>query len=387
METAKEAKVNPRTVLKHFGEIRMQLLMEINNDSPIGGPGLTVEIVETKISTHMSSDEEELLHVEPGSKRMQVVEENQSRGIKTYETAVHEDILPDGDDCIEEDDEAVAWEGVYNIFDTMDLKDCLRYLAIWHQLPRSAVNLMLAILRMKLDLDLPKDARTLVRTPTQVSIDGLPLHKGGPTQLWPILVKVVELPKLPVMTVATFSGPSKPESIEEFLRPLVDEANEIHRAGLIVGDKTLHFSIRNFVADSPARALIKATTSFTGVHGCLKCSCVGEYFTQGKKVIFDAVDAPLRTDAGFRSRVCPGHHKSWRSPLEDLLQFDLIKNVPVGERLHLIDLGMTVGRKFRCARYVHLKEHRFAHLKELRFTHPNESHEAEDYGTVDNLNL
>ncbi|XP_053674060.1 uncharacterized protein LOC128724359 [Anopheles nili] len=325
---AKEAKVNPRTVLKHFGEIRMQLLMEINNDSPIGGPGLTVEIVETKISTHMSSDEEELLHEEPGSKRIQVVEETQSRGIETYETDVHEDILPDGDDCIEEDDEAVAWDGVYNIFDTMDLKDCLRYLAIWHQLPRSAVNMMLAILRMKLDLDLPKDARTLVRTPTQlrneivairggdysygglksvltkyvtpltlsktfnpeathfsldVSIDGLPLHKGGPTQLWPILVKVVELPKLPVMTVATFSATyqnhyQKPESIEEFLRPLVDEANEIHRSGLIVGDKTLHFSIRNFVADSPARALIKATTSFTGVHGCLKCSCVGEYF-------------------------------------------------------------------------------------------------------------
>ncbi|XP_053673987.1 dual specificity protein phosphatase 18-like, partial [Anopheles nili] len=48
---AKEAKVNSRTVLKHFGEIRMQLLMEINNDSPIGGPGLTVEIDETKIST------------------------------------------------------------------------------------------------------------------------------------------------------------------------------------------------------------------------------------------------------------------------------------------------------------------------------------------------
>ncbi|XP_053673983.1 centrosomal protein of 162 kDa-like [Anopheles nili] len=56
---AKEAKVNSRTVLKHFGEIRMQLLMEINNDSPIGGPGLTVEIDETKISTQQQRRQKE----------------------------------------------------------------------------------------------------------------------------------------------------------------------------------------------------------------------------------------------------------------------------------------------------------------------------------------
>ncbi|XP_053678660.1 uncharacterized protein LOC128729038 [Anopheles nili] len=209
---------------------------------------------------------------------------------------------PDGDDCIKEDEEAVGWDGAYGFFDSMNLEDCLRFLAITHQLPRSAVNMMLAILRKKLDLDLPKDARTLMKTPSpgnskivaiqggdfwygglksvltkcvtpvalskalnpeathfslDVSSDGLPLHKAGPTQLWPILVKVVEFPKPPVMTVATFSGPSKPESIEEFLRPLVNELYEIHQGGLVIGDRTLHFKILNFIADSPARALIK----------------------------------------------------------------------------------------------------------------------------------
>ena len=54
-----------------------------------------------------------------------------------------------------------------------------------------------------------------------VSVDGLPLHKGGPTQVWPILVKAVDLPKLPLMLMATYSGHTKPVSVEEFLRSLV----------------------------------------------------------------------------------------------------------------------------------------------------------------------
>ncbi|XP_053674054.1 uncharacterized protein LOC128724352 [Anopheles nili] len=401
----------------------------------------------------------------------------------------HEDIIPDENVCSEADDEAVEYDDVYRMFDDMSLKDCFRHLAVAHQLPRSVVNMMLAILRKKLDLNHPKDARTLIGTPTRVSSqvvpirrgdfwygglksvlikyvkpatvsnisapeetqfsldvsnDGLPWNKSGPTQLWSILMKVVELPKLPIMTVATFSGTAKPASIEEFLRPLVDELNEIQQGGLSVGEKTLNFKVRNFLADSPARSFIKATTSFNGMHGCLKCSCVGEYIPQAtlirmnvnfythayptekpykivvrglplldpneivtelqdkyhlkassayhikrraedtrKKVIFDALDAPLRTDAGFRSRVCADHHKLWRSPLEDLDNFDLIKNVPVGERLHLIDLGVTrkilrgllEGKFDRCPLWSpQLKEAVSGFLKQVQL--PSEIHRS-----------
>ncbi|XP_053674055.1 uncharacterized protein LOC128724353 [Anopheles nili] len=340
----------------------------------------------------------------------------------------HEDIIPDENVCSEADDEAVEYDDVYRMFDDMSLKDCFRHLAVAHQLPRSVVNMMLAILRKKLDLNHPKDARTLIGTPTRVSSqvvpirrgdfwygglksvlikyvkpatvsnisapeetqfsldvsnDGLPWNKSGPTQLWSILMKVVELPKLPIMTVATFSGTAKPASIEEFLRPLVDQLNEIQQGGLSVGEKTLNFKVRNFLADSLARSFIKATTSFNGMHGCLKCSCVGEYIPQGKKVIFDALDAPLRTDACFRSRVCADHHKLWRSPLEDLDNFDLIKNVPVGERLHLIDLGVTrkilrgllEGKFDRCPLWSpQLKEAVSGFLKQVQL--PSEIHRS-----------
>ncbi|XP_053674057.1 uncharacterized protein LOC128724356 [Anopheles nili] len=237
----------------------------------------------------------------------------------------HEDIKPDEDDCSEEDDEAVDWDDVYRMFDDMSLKDCFRHLAVAHQLPRSVVNMMLAILREKLDLNLPKDARTLIGTPTrvssqvvsirggdfwygslgsaltkyitpvtvsnisipeetqfslEVSIDGLPWNKSGPIQLWPILMKVVELPKLPIMTVATFSGTVKPASIEEFLQSLVDELNEIQQGGLSVGEKTLNFNVRNFLADSPARSFIKGSLAIRlrlgpGDQQCV-CGKVGE---------------------------------------------------------------------------------------------------------------
>uniref|UniRef100_A0A182WAZ4 Uncharacterized protein n=1 Tax=Anopheles minimus TaxID=112268 RepID=A0A182WAZ4_9DIPT len=93
-----------------------------------------------------------------------------------------------------------------------------------------------------------------------------------------------------------------------------NELNLIQREGLAIGDKTFHFKIRAFIADSPARAFIKATTSYVGYDGCLKCSVSFEYDDFGKKIIFNTVDAPLRTDEGFRNRVCPDHHKSWRTP-------------------------------------------------------------------------
>uniref|UniRef100_A0A182PWR8 Uncharacterized protein n=1 Tax=Anopheles epiroticus TaxID=199890 RepID=A0A182PWR8_9DIPT len=204
----------------------------------------------------------------------------------------HGENYPDEEGSDEFDFETTAESDPYEIFDSLNILDCVRYFAIMNQLPRSTVNMLLAILRKKLDSNLPKDARTLVKTPhvadkivklgvgdfwyggikpvltkyfqninpeetpflLDVSIDGLPLHKSGPTQVWPILVKVVGLPKLPVMTVAAYSGASKPDSIEAFLRPLVNDLNDIQRGGLTIGDKTLQFRVRNFIADTPARS-------------------------------------------------------------------------------------------------------------------------------------
>ncbi|XP_041785951.1 uncharacterized protein LOC121601909 isoform X2 [Anopheles merus] len=282
----------------------------------------------------------------------------------------------------ESETDAVA-EGsttAHNCNNHSDIGECLRTWAVVHNQPRSSENEILAIFGIWTDLLRPKDSRTLLKTPKtigeeiqsiaggefwykgiennlvnyfkstvpsidelsiQVSTDGLPLHRGGPTQLWPILMKIVELPSAPIMMIAVFCGPAKPTSLEVFLRQFVEEANDIHRRGLRIGDKMIKFSIQAIIADSPARAFLKATTYFNGYHGCMRCTCVGEYYEPGKKIIFDSVGAPLRTHHGFKSRDCPGHHQEWRSPLEDLDDFDMVDKLPTSCGLHLCDEGAT----------------------------------------------
>ncbi|XP_049293236.1 uncharacterized protein LOC125768935 [Anopheles funestus] len=175
----------------------------------------------------------------------------------------------------------------------------------------------------------------------QVSIDGLPLFRSSKRQLWPILIRVEELREAPVMLVGYYSGLEKPELVEEYFRPLVLEINDLQQRGLQFGNKVVRFALSIFVADSPARAFAKATANFNAKHGCLQCSIVGEYIKPERNVIFDSVNAELRTDAGFRQRVDKDHHKEWRTPIEDVDNFDMIRGFVVADRVHLIDLGCT----------------------------------------------
>lgn len=194
------------------------------------------------------------------------------------------------------DDEVDESTAAHNCKNHSNIGDCLRDWAVVHNQPRSSINEILAIFRKWTELPLPKDSRTLFKTSTtigqeiqavpggefwykgieyklnsyfqstvpsteqlglQLSVDGLPLHKGGPMQLWPILMKVNELTTAPIMMIGMFCGPAKPASLEVFLRPLVEEAKEIHQRGLRIGDKVLQLKIRAIITDAPARAFIK----------------------------------------------------------------------------------------------------------------------------------
>ncbi|XP_061511543.1 uncharacterized protein LOC133392932 [Anopheles gambiae] len=83
------------------------------------------------------------------------------------------------------------------------------------------------------------------------------------------------------------------------------------------------------------------TVYFNAAHGCLKCTCVGVHLNSEHKMIFESVDAELRTDVGFKRRVDKDHHKPWRSPLEKLKNFNMIDGVPY-EGLHQFDRGVTL---------------------------------------------
>ncbi|XP_058128660.1 uncharacterized protein LOC131292916 [Anopheles ziemanni] len=272
------------------------------------------------------------------------------------------------------------WDEGYRFVDEFEtLMEALRYIAIVGQLSRNFLNLLLAILRKFGHPDLPKDARTLVRTPKvaheiqkvtggkfwyqgievalknyfnggipeatnfklQICIDGLPLFKSSSTQFWPILVKVEELKDCPIFVAGIFSGQKKPDNLESFLRPLVCELNELQLTGLNFFGKIVSVCVSAFIADSPARSFIKSVMSFSAKHGCTKCSTLGIHVQPENKVIFEGVGAAPRTDVGFRAREDRAHHKVIRTPLEDVANLDMIKNFLVADRLHLIDLGVS----------------------------------------------
>lgn len=94
------------------------------------------------------------------------------------------------------------------------------------------------------------------------SIDGLPLHKSGPDTFWPILMNIHELPQEAPMTVAIFSGSTKPPRVEEFLQPLVQELNDLLDNGAIINESQHEIKVRAIIADAPARAFIKGKTFF-----------------------------------------------------------------------------------------------------------------------------
>lgn len=79
-------------------------------------------------------------------------------------------------------------------------------------------------------------------------------------------------------------------------------------------------------------------TNFNGKQRGLKCTTIGEYSHISHTVCFPRMNCEKRTDAGFRAKIYGTHHKH-DNPLI-LLPIDMIKDFPVGDSLHLIDLGL-----------------------------------------------
>uniref|UniRef100_A0A182S9J6 Uncharacterized protein n=1 Tax=Anopheles maculatus TaxID=74869 RepID=A0A182S9J6_9DIPT len=219
------------------------------------------------------------------------------------EQIVHWIDMDDGDniqnfDNINDEDDG-AETSLDNAQETQDEEESfmekIRKWALKTYQTHQALNSLLAILRAETNHKLPKDARTLLRTnrteneivpitggefwypgirsvlnnhfrniqprmnsfSLNFSVDGLPLHKSTRKQFWPILMSIQEMPEVPVLMVGNFFGESKPHSTEEYLRPLVNELNELMQNSIVIANKTIEVRVRAFIADSPARAFIK----------------------------------------------------------------------------------------------------------------------------------
>lgn len=73
--------------------------------------------------------------------------------------------------------------------------------------------------------------------------------------------------------------------------------------------------------------------------GCQKCEVTGEYHRMHRRMSFPKIDCTRRTNESFRFREQKQHHKKERSPFEQL-NIDMIRDFPVSDSLHLLDLGI-----------------------------------------------
>ncbi|XP_061512562.1 uncharacterized protein LOC133393115 [Anopheles gambiae] len=132
------------------------------------------------------------------------------------------------------------------------------------------------------------------------------------------------------MIAAIFCGLKKPESVEEYLNPLVNELNLLHDNGITIKGSHITIKLEAIVADTPARAFIKGVKGHTGYASCLKCTAKGVYNKKSKTMTFPGINAPLRTHKGFEEDDYPGHRTS-STPLLNLVQLDIILHIIVGD--------------------------------------------------------
>lgn len=239
------------------------------------------------------------------------------------------------------------------------------------------VNSLLKILRQH-DLDLPKDARTLLKTPPKVevlnkcggqyaylgvapgirrilqntqeivdsvslkiNVDGIPLFKSSNKALTPILASFDDHNPF---VVALFCGSKKPQPMTDYLEDFLREMEQLHQTGIVVDNRTVSVSVSAFICDAPARQMLKATKGHTGFESCERCEVQGYTCSHDRFVLYSRTDCEPRTDAKFANLsykkppgVKPEGHQLDEPPLG--IDFPCVTRFPL-DYMHLVCLGI-----------------------------------------------
>ena len=249
----------------------------------------------------------------------------------------------------------------------------LAALASKHKCTRALLDDLLGILRRH-GQDVPKDARTLLKTPKTVlteekcggryayfgieseilrilsksplhaetnsieltvNIDGVPLFKSSTLQFWPILCSFNSLQPF---IVALFCGRTKPSSVQDYLCDFLHELQNLRKNGILcdVNEKKYKLAVKAFVCDAPARSFLKCTKSHSGYFACERCEVKGHW---NGRVVLDAEETfPRRTDTKFNS-VSYSDHQLRKSPLIDA-GISCIDSFAL-DYMHLVCLGVV----------------------------------------------
>ena len=246
------------------------------------------------------------------------------------------------------------------------LPDDLTQWLVQYSITREAGNSLLKLLRKHGHPELPKDLRTLKKTPRtvnvtdvcggqytyigmkkamqmvaysetsgesshveiQINVDGIPLFKSTSTQFWPILCSVNQSqPSL----VALYMGTGKPHPLSNFMADFVSEMLEFQKNGI---------QIHSVVCDAPARAFLKNIRGHNSLHGCEHCLAVGVSVDRRTTFVSsDCFNAQRRTNADFCNLKYLGAHQIGPTPLSNLT--DKCVDMFSLDYMHLVCLGVV----------------------------------------------
>lgn len=214
--------------------------------------------------------------------------------------------------------------------------DKLRFWVVKYNVSHNCCNSLLQIIKSE-GLKVPKDIRTLMKTPKShnifnlsngsyihlgienmlvpilkkynaplnnpshilkigINIDGLPISRSSKSQLWPILISILNFKELinNVIPIGIYHGEKKPNSIEEYMNPFILDLLNVMKSGLGVNGSFMKFEMSNIVCDAPAKSFILNAKSHNAYFWCT--SCIEESTYVCNRVVFSGIDSPLRTD-------------------------------------------------------------------------------------------
>lgn len=269
------------------------------------------------------------------------------------------------------DDSNFDWEGLPV---TESFSELLRQWAVGEDIRHSSLKSLLDLLRNHGHEELPKDPRTLLKTPRStdlkdcppgkylhvglekglrkeirfhniqerklifdINVDGVSLRDKGTDTMWPILGKIRNIRDSTPFVIGLYRGPAKPSSSVTFLDDFVNEYNRLTVEGFTCDNQQYTCCMRCAICDAPARCFVKCTKQHNAYYGCDKCIEKGFYSNHRMKFLSE--DQPLRTDESFRQREQPEHHHHEKSKFEET-SLDMVAQFPL-DPMHLVFMGVV----------------------------------------------